>query len=115
MVKRSGLELDESLFEDRELKEKLPRLPRGRADNALAVVLVLAAVLVVLLVLTYKKENWWAVALIGLLFLASELFALPIRGGGRLSLALLPLIAAMMVSGPAWTAVVALFGIPIFY
>ena len=115
MVKRSGLELDESLFEDRELKEKLPRLPRGRADNALAVVLVLAAVLVVLLVLTYKKENWWAVALIGLLFLASELFALPMRGGGRLSLALLPLIVAMMVSGPAGTAVVALFGIPIFY
>jgi putative nucleotidyltransferase with HDIG domain len=115
MVKRSKLELDESLFEGEKHKEKQFRLPRGRADNTLAVVLVLAVALIALLVLTYKKENWWAVALIGLLFLASELFALPMRGGGRLSLALLPLVVAMMVSGPAGTAVVALFGIPIFY
>jgi putative nucleotidyltransferase with HDIG domain len=114
MVKRSGLELDDSLFEDKEAREKAPRLPRGRADNALAVVLVLATALVVLLALTYKKENWWAVVLIGLLFFASELFALPMRSGGRLSLALLPLVMAMMVSGPLGTAVVACFGIPIF-
>jgi putative nucleotidyltransferase with HDIG domain len=115
MVKHSKLELDESLYEDEKRWDKLPRLPRGRTDNALAVVLVLCVALVALLVLTYKKENWWAVALIGLLFLASELFALPMRGGGRLSLAFLPVVVAMMVSGPAGAAVVTLFGVPIFY
>lgn len=114
MVRRSGLELEDSLFERGEAREKAPRLPRGRADNALAVVLVLTVALVVLLALTYKKENWWAVALIGLLFFASELFALPMKSGGRLSLALLPLVMAMMVSGPLGTAVVACFGIPVF-
>jgi hypothetical protein len=37
------------------------------------------------------------------------------RGGGRLSLAFLPVVVAMMVSGPAGAAVVTLFGVPIFY
>lgn len=121
MVERSKLELDDSLLEKerrrrpRDTVEKAPRPPRGRADNTLAVVLVLTAALIALLAVTYKKENWWAVWLIGLLFLASELFALPMKPGGRLSLALVPLVIAMMVSGPLGAAVVALFGLPVFY
>ncbi len=115
MVKRGGLELDDSLFEGKEPREKQPRLPRGRADNALAVALVLTAAMIALLVLTAKKENWWAVALIGVLFFASEFFALPMKAGGRLSLAFLPVVMAMMVSGPLGAAVVALFGVPVFY
>ncbi len=121
MVGRSKLELDDSLFEKRKPRrggntgEKAARPPRGRADNALAVLLVLTAALIALLALTYKRENWWAVWLIGIIFLASELFALPMKPGGRLSLALVPLVISMMVCGPVGTAVVALFGIPVFY
>jgi putative nucleotidyltransferase with HDIG domain len=116
MVKRSRLTIDDSLFGDR---KKVPKpqlkLPRGRADNALAVVLVLALALSVLLAVTSRKENWWAIAVIGLLFLASELFALPMRSGGRLSIALFPVVMAMMVSGAFGAALIALFGIPVFY
>lgn len=115
MVRRSGLELDDSLLKGSEPREKHSRVPRGRADNALAVVLVLAAALIVLLGITSKDENWWAVALIGILFFASELFALPMKPGGRISLALLPVVMAMMISGPLGTAVVALFGVPVYY
>ena len=112
MVKGSRLELDESLFEE-EAKGSI--LGRGRIDNTIAVVGVLALVLIVLLAITAKNENWWAVFLIGLLFFASEFFALPMKSGGRLSLALLPLVIAMTVSGPLGTAVVPLFGIPVFF
>ncbi len=121
MVGRSKLKLDDSLFDKRQPRrgkdtgEKAARPPRGRADNALAVLLVLTAALIALLALTYKKENWWAVWLIGIIFLASELFALPMKPGGRLSLALVPLVISMMVCGPVGTAVVTLFGIPVFY
>jgi putative nucleotidyltransferase with HDIG domain len=118
MVRRQGLELDKSLYEGRggrDGRQGIPRLPRGRADNALAVVLVLTVALVVLMALTYKKENWWAVVLIGVLFFVSELFALRIKGGGRLSIALLPVVMVMMISGPIGAAVVVLFGIPAFY
>ena len=112
MVKGSRLELDESLFEG---EEKKSLLGRGRIDNTVAVVAVLALVLVVLLAITAKNENWWAVLLIGLLFFASEFFALPMKSGGRLSLAMLPLVIAMMVSGPLGTSVVPLFAIPVFF
>jgi len=112
MVKGSRLELDESLFEG-EAKRSL--LGRGRTDNAIAVTAVVALALIVLLAITAKNENWWAVFLIGLLFFASEFFALPTKSGGRLSLALLPLVIAMMVSGPLGTAIVPLFAIPVFF
>jgi len=129
MVKRSGLELDDSLFEgDRKRSRSRggrgsaePPEPEvhvrhlGRVDNTLAVSIVLAAAMVAVLGLTYHKENWFAAVLIGLMFLASELFALPMKPGGRLSVALLPLVMAMMVSGPLGAAVVAVFGLPIFY
>jgi putative nucleotidyltransferase with HDIG domain len=126
MVRRSSLQLDDALFEgerkprrrsSRTAGEKPPAGPRhfGRIEDALAISLVLAAALLVLLGFTYKKENWFAVVLIGLLFLASELFALPMRPAGRLSIALMPLVMAMMVSGPLGTAVVAAFGLPIFF
>src|SRR5665647_1163638 len=102
MVKRSGLEFDEALFDgeskprrarkhkDEFPKEHAPRL--GRVDNVLAVSIVLALLILVVLGITYSKENWFAVVLIGLMFLASELFALPMRPAGRLSIALLPLV-----------------------
>jgi putative nucleotidyltransferase with HDIG domain len=112
MVKGSRLEMDESLLEDR---AKRSLLGRDRIDNAIAVVAVLALVIIVLLAITAKNENWWAVFLIGLLFFASEFFALPMKSGGRVSLALLPLVIAMMVSGPLGTAVVPLFAIPVFF
>lgn len=115
MVRGSRLELDDALFEGGRRGEKRQQPPRGRADNALAVLLVLTVAMVILLGFTYKGENWWAVALIGLLFLASELFALPMKGAGRLSLALLPVVMAMMISGPVGAAVVSLFGVPIYY
>lgn len=115
MVKSSGPKLDDSLLKGKEPRQKHARLPRGRADNALAVVLVLTVALIVLLALTAKKENWWAVALIGIVFFASEFFALPMKAGGRLSLALLPVVMATMISGPLGAAVVALFGLPVFY
>ncbi|MBU4175707.1 MAG: HD domain-containing protein [Actinobacteria bacterium] len=112
MVKRSELELDDSLFEG---EEKSHRLRRGRADNALAVVIALTVAMVALLVFTSEKENWWAVAMLGILFLASELFALPMKPSGRLSLALLVVVMAMMISGPLGAAVVTLFGIPVYW
>jgi putative nucleotidyltransferase with HDIG domain len=128
MVRNSRLELDDSLFEgDRkrwrrtrgtaagEPPEPKGRTHIGRVDNALAVSVVLAVALLVLLGFTAKKENWFAVVLIGLMFLASELFALPMKPVGRLSLALLPLVMAMMISGPLGAAVVAVFGLPIFF
>lgn len=127
MVKRSDLQLDGSLFEDpskgRRARRAAPagpadtRTPRhmNRVDNVLAVSLVLAVALLVLLGFTAKKENWFAVVLFGLMFLASELFALPMRPAGRLSVALVPLVMAMMASGPLGTAVVAAFGLPIFF
>lgn len=126
MVKRRELEFDDELLEKKTRKPKGPKEPRkpkehqpliegGRTDNALAVAIVLSVALLALLILTMKKENWWAVALFGVMFFASEFFALPLRTGGRLSIALLPLIMAMMISGPLGTAVVALFGIPVFY
>lgn len=127
MVKRD-LELDDSLFEDRPrrrkgAKERAPkdRTPKehsprvSRVDNVLAVAIVLAIIILVVLGLTAGKENWFAVVLIGLIFLASELFALPMKPAGRLSIALFALVMAMMISGPLGTAVVALFGIPIFF
>jgi putative nucleotidyltransferase with HDIG domain len=126
MVKRSSLDFDDSLFEgdarprrSRKKGKGSPKEPAAahprmtRVDNALAVSVVLAVVILVVLGLTAKKENWFAVVLIGVLFLASELFALPMRPAGRLSLALVALVMAMMVSGPLGTAVVALFGLPI--
>ena len=112
MVKRAELKLDDSLFEG---KEKSHLLRRGRVDNALAVVIALTVAMVVLLVFTSEKENWWAVAMLGILFLASELFALPMKPGGRLSLALLVVVMAMMISGPLGAAVVTLFGIPVYW
>lgn len=127
MVKRSSLQLDESLYEGstkRRRARKAPpsepgdpksRMHLGRVDNALAIALVLAVALLVLLGFTSRKENWFAVVLLGLMFLASELFALPMKPAGRLSIALLPLVMAMMVSGPLGTAVVAAFGLPIFF
>ncbi|PKQ28620.1 MAG: hypothetical protein CVT63_01880 [Candidatus Anoxymicrobium japonicum] len=128
MVRRSNLELDDSLFEGEKRKSRGGRrrtpdepkapgsfVPTGRADNALAVSVVLAALLLMLLGFISGKENWFAVVFIGLMFLASELFALPMKSGGRLSVALLPLAMAMMISGPFGTAVVAFFGVPIFF
>jgi len=125
MVRRSSLEFDESLFDGdsrprraRKRKDDVPKEPSprlGRVDNVLAVSIVLALVILVVLGITYSKENWFAVVLIGLMFLASELFALPMRPAGRLSIALLPLVMAMMISGPLGAAVVAAFGLPIFF
>lgn len=123
MVKRSGLQLDDALMEStrsrpraragpKEPREHKPRI--SRADNALAVSLVLAVLTGIALGFTYSKENWYAVVLIGLMFLASELFALPMKSGGRLSLALLGAVMAMMISGPLGAAALAAFGIPIF-
>lgn len=111
MVRRSGLELDDSLFEG---DDKRPHFQRGRVDNVLAVAIVLAVAMVVLLAFTTRQENWWAIVMLGLLFLASELFALPMKAGGRLSLALLVVVMAMMVSGPLGAAAVAVFGLPVF-
>ncbi|MBU4240974.1 MAG: HD-GYP domain-containing protein [Actinobacteria bacterium] len=112
MVKRSGLKLDDSLFEG---DEKPSRFRGGRTDNTLAVAIALAVATVVLLTFTSGKENWWAVVMLGILFLASELFALPMKPGGRLSLALLVVVMAMMISGPLGAAAVTLFGIPVFW
>lgn len=122
MVKRSNLELDESLFEEKPSRRKrsaertpgehAPRI--GRVDNTLAVSIVLAAAILAVLGLTAGKEKWFAIILIGLMFLASELFALPLKPAGRLSVALVPLVMAMMISGPLGAAIVALFGIPVF-
>jgi len=115
MVKRSRLELDDSLLE----KEQRPLMERGRTDNTLVVAGVLSVLILVLLALTADVANWksfiWSVVLLGLVFAASELFALPLRSGGRISLALLPVVMAMMISGPLCAALVTLFGIPIFY
>jgi putative nucleotidyltransferase with HDIG domain len=112
MVKGSRLEFDDELFEEK------PRagfsFQRGRVDNSLAISVVAAIGLVVLLALTTDNENWCAFLLIGLIFFASELFALPLRGGGRISLALLPVTMAIMISGPLSAALVALFGVPVF-
>ena len=125
MVRRSSLEFDESLFDgdskprrSKKRKDDVPREPSprlGRVDNVLAVAIVLAIVILAVLGITYTRENWFAVVLLGLMFLTSELFALPMRPAGRLSIALLPLVMAMMISGPLGTAVVAAFGLPIFF
>jgi len=127
MVRNSNLQFDESLMEGEKKRSRArgwagggPGEPKvhvyaGRVDNALAISIVLAVGLLVLLGFTAKKENWFAVVLLGLMFLASELFALPMKPAGRLSLALLPLVMAMMISGPLGTAVVAAFGLPIFF
>jgi putative nucleotidyltransferase with HDIG domain len=112
MVKDSRLDLDESLLES---EAKWSPLGGGRTDNAIAIIAVVAVALIVLLAITAKNENWWAVFLIGLLFFASEFFALPMKSGGRLSIALMPLVIAMMVSGPLGTALVPLFAIPVFF
>ena len=84
--------------------------PGHGGDLAVAVV-----VLIVVSAIDTKKENWVAIVLLGLVFLASEWFALPVKSGGRLSLALLPVTIAMMHTGPLGVALVPLFGIPIFY
>ncbi|MBU1672647.1 MAG: HD domain-containing protein [Actinobacteria bacterium] len=118
MVKgRSNLRFEEGLLEREQgaPRQEKQRFGRTRADNSLAVLLVLTAGVYVLLGFTYQKQNWWAVVLLGILFLASEYFALPMKPGGRISLAWLPLVMAMMVSGAVGCAVVALFGLPVFY
>lgn len=125
MVKRGKLELDDALRKDvrRGRREKKPDSgPIGfsftdRADIALFVSIVLAIVILVLAVLDMdpKKESWVTIVLMGLAFLASELFALRLRAGGRLSLALLVVVIVVMRSGPLGAALVPLFGIPVYY
>ena len=120
MVARRGkLDLDESLFEgDRRRREPKPaREPfmRGdRTEKALIVACVLAVLVLVLVALETKTENWVALVLLGLVFAASELFGLKAKAGGRLTLALFPVVIAMMTSGPLAATLVPLFGIPVF-
>ena len=109
MVKRPELDFDEEL-----LGRKKPQRQRGGSDNALAVSMVLAVAMLALLILTSKNENWWAVFMLGLLFIASEAFPLSSKPSGKMSLALLPLVMAMMISGPLGCAVVSLFGLPVY-
>lgn len=111
MVRRPAPELDDELL-DKEKSGLLER--RSRVDNALAVAIVLSVALLALLILTREKENWWAVLLLGIVFLATEYFALPMRFGGKVSLALVPVTMAMMISGALGGALVCLFGIPVY-
>ncbi|MBN2169007.1 MAG: HD domain-containing protein [Actinobacteria bacterium] len=113
MVRNSKPEFqDEFLAEE---KNRRGSFQRSRVDNAMAVSIVLLIGVIVLLVLTYESLNWWAAALFGLLFLASEYFALPFKGNGYISIGLLPVVMAIMISGPIGAAVTVLFGIPVFY
>lgn len=117
MVRRSKLDFDEKLFDEREepKRERSPFFVTGRQGRALIVVALLALALLVLLVLTAKNEKWWAIVLIGIIFFASEFFALAMKPVGRLSLALVPVMMAAMASGPLGAALVTLFGIPVFF
>ncbi|MDD5747666.1 MAG: HD-GYP domain-containing protein [Actinomycetota bacterium] len=110
------LEFDEELFGKKEKKGTSGFLGDGeRRDNTMAVAFIASLGVLVLLILTYQKENWWVLLLMGLFFLASELFALPLKGGGRLSLAMIPVVVAMMTSGPLVASLISLFGIPVFW
>lgn len=116
---RRKLELDKSLFkkrgEEAGPKESRPLWRGGLTDRIMAVCVGLAVLILVISAIDTRKENWVAIVLLGLVFLASEWFALPMKSGGRLSLALLPVAIAMMHTGPLGVALVPLFGIPIFY
>jgi len=120
MVARRGkLDLDDSLFEgDRQRRQPKPaREPfmRGdRTEKALIVSCILAALVLVLVSLETKTVNWVPMVLLGLVFAASELFGLKAKAGGRLTLALFPLVIAMMTAGPLEATLVPLFGIPLF-
>lgn len=113
MVGEKPLELDESLY-SKGRGNAFP-LGRGRADKTFIVVFILGIASLVLLALSSKGEDWWAVFLFGLVFLASEWLALPHGSGGKLSIALFPVVMAMMVSGYLGACVVTLFGLPIFF
>ncbi|MBN1289769.1 MAG: HD domain-containing protein [Actinobacteria bacterium] len=96
-------------------KHRRGSFQRGRVDNVMAAGIVLLTGVIVLLALTYESENWWAAVLFGLLFLASEYFALPFNGNGYISIGLLPVVMSIMISGPIGAVITALFGIPVFY
>ena len=119
VVRRGRLDLDKSLFEG-DKRSKEPRGPRAlfikgdRVDKALIVACALAVLVLVLVGLGVRKENWVAFELLGLVFAASELFGLKAKAGGRLSLALLPVMIALMASGPLAATLLPFFGIPVF-
>lgn len=95
--------------------DKSPLWRGGTVDRVMAASVALAVLILVISAIDTKKETWVAVVLLGLFFLASEWFALPMKSGGRLSLALLPVMIAILHTGPLGVALVPLFGIPIFY
>ncbi|MDD5448709.1 MAG: HD domain-containing protein [Actinomycetota bacterium] len=113
MVGKKTLKLDESLYSKG--KEVAFSLGRGRSDKTFIVVFILGIASFVLLALSTEGEDWWAVFLFGLIFLASEWFAIPHGSGGKLSIAVFPVVMAMMVSGYLGACVVTLFGLPVFF
>lgn len=116
MVKRSRLKLDNSLFNQRKesQQDSNPVFEDGLAARLLVVVVILAVGMVAIAVLDGTRENWISVIFLGIAYAASELFALPMKRGGRVSLALLIVVVAMLHSGPLIAAVIPLFGIPVF-
>jgi len=121
MVDRRGpLNIDGLLLKRRrEKKEKSveagPFWRGSRVDRTMVLSVALAVLIIVVAALDTRTENWVAIVLLGLTFLASELFALPVKSGGRLSLALFVVAVAMMHTGPLGVALIPLFGIPVFY
>ncbi len=84
------------------------------ADKTLLIASLLAVLILVLTALDTKVESPVAIVLLGLTFLASEIFAIPLRPKGRVSLALFVVMVAMMHTGPLGVAVIPLFGVPAF-
>lgn len=84
------------------------------SDRLLLATTLFAVLVIVLSALDTKVEVPVTIVLLGLTFLASELFAIPLRPKGRISLALFVIMVAIMHTGPLGVAVIPLFGIPAF-
>ncbi len=84
------------------------------SDRLLLIAAIFAVLILVLSALDTKVEAPVPTVLLGLTFLASELFAIPLRPKGRISLALFVVMIAIMHTGPLGAAVIPLFGIPAF-
>lgn len=113
MVKRRGPDIRDDIMDDVGTRRSSSK--RGRVDNTMAAAVVITVAVAILLGFTYETENWWATALFALMFFASEYFALSFHNKGYISIGLLPVVMAFMVSGPLGAGVVALFGAPAFY
>jgi putative nucleotidyltransferase with HDIG domain len=123
--RRRPLDIDESLLKSlpkrRDRDEsgvpgvRQPLWRGGRVDRVLLASVALAILIIVISALDTRTENWVAIVLLGIAFLVSEWFALPMKAGGRISLALFVVAIAMMHTGPLGVAVIPLFGLPIFY